>query len=502
MKPLCASLSLSQLLRVLWAGTLVTIPVTSFRCFPGGEGTFVRPLAFLPLAVLLVVLVVRAFRHEVDLPWTAALVPLTAFLMVAALASVVAILLAPLPMRGQDVIGRSLRAWITLIMGVAFFVGAIWMNRDEAQLRFSVKWLLIGLAADVVWSGLQAATFYLHILPKPLVTQWQRLFSLRELIRTNRISGMAYEPSWLAGQIATVYLPWLLAGALTGLRVFRFRWLEPLLLLLAMLMVLATYSRGGIFTVTISALLVIVLAGRFEVSSTWKRYMDHRSRPAAIGIRAGIVVVVIVALTGAGFWLGQKGYVSRLWQARADNLADFLIQNSAGARGAYAAGALETYQDHPWTGVGLGASGLYMYSRLPDWAMTSVPEIARQLSPESDLYPNPKNLFVRILAETGLLGLIMFLPFLFLLLAEAIQALRGSTLVGRYVGMAGLCTWLALLLYNMTQDSFATPNLWLNLGILAGTSRAGWTHVRRAADSVTRRKAPGEKSARMRGVSA
>ena len=37
---------------------------------------------------------------------------------------------------------------------------------------------------------------------------------------------MAYEPSWLAGQIATVYLPWLLAAALTRVRVFRFRWLE------------------------------------------------------------------------------------------------------------------------------------------------------------------------------------------------------------------------------------------------------------------------------------
>ena len=157
---------------------------------------------------------------------------------------------------------------------------------------------------------------------------------------------------------------------------------------------------------------------------------------------------------------------------RRENLADFLVQNSAGARGAYLASAMAVYADHPWTGVGPGASGLYMYSRMPDWALTSVPEIARQLSPTSNLYPNPKNLYVRLLAETGLLGLLTYGSFLLVLLAEALRALRRGTPAWRYVGIAGLCTWLAVLLYNMTQDSFATPNLWLNLGMLAGLSRS------------------------------
>jgi hypothetical protein len=38
----------------------------------------------------------------------------------------------------------------------------------------------------------------------------------------------------------------------------------------------------------------------------------------------------------------------------------------------------------------------------------------------------------------------------------------------RYLGIAGLFSWLALAMYNVTQDSFATPNLWINFGILAG----------------------------------
>jgi hypothetical protein len=49
----------------------------------------------------------------------------------------------------------------------------------------------------------------------------------------------------------------------------------------------------------------------------------------------------------------------------------------------------------------LGASGFYIYQNLPDWSLTTVPEIASSLSPENRLYPNPKNLYVRLLAETG-----------------------------------------------------------------------------------------------------
>jgi hypothetical protein len=463
----------AALARILWGATLVTLPVTSFRYFPAGQGTYVRPLAFLPLALLWIVLIVRLLKRETTIPRAHALVALTAFVLIGFLTSLIGVMLAPLPMRGQEVLARTLRAWATLIMGVAFFLGAAWMNRTEADLRFSVRWLLVGLAANVLWSGVQAATFYLGVFPKPLVTQWQRLFSLRELIRTNRISGMAYEPSWLAGQIATVYMPWLIAAALTRFRVATLRWIEPVLLVAAASLVVATSSRGGILTFAASAGVTILIAGRAEVAAAWKWFVEgaHRTTDRALRVAGVLAAAGIVA--AAGLFLAQKGYVSRLWETRASDFSQFLIQNSAGARGAYFTSAFSTYQDYPWTGVGLGASGFYMYDRLPDWALTTVPEIARQLSPHSMLYPNPKNLYLRLLAETGLFGLILFLAFQLALLGDAVRALGRRILPWRYIGVAALCTWLALIFYNMTQDSFATPNLWINLGILSGLTSDG-----------------------------
>jgi O-antigen ligase len=167
-------------------------------------------------------------------------------------------------------------------------------------------------------------------------------------------------------------------------------------------------------------------------------------------------------------FLSQKEYITRLFNTRAESLEDFIIENSAGARAAYIFGALGAYEESPITGVGLGASGFYIYDHLPDWALTTVPEIARQLSPENRLYPNPKNLYVRLLAETGLIGFFVFIAFLFSVLGDTLSALQSKTILGRYLGIAGIFSWFAIALYNLTQDSFATPNIWINFGILVG----------------------------------
>jgi O-antigen ligase len=300
------------------------------------------------------------------------------------------------------------------------------------------------------------------------VTHWQRIFSMRELVKTNRVSGMAYEPAWLAGQIATVYLPWLFASLLTRLRMTRFKWLEMILLGLAVLLLLATFSRGGLLTVVGASALTLLFVGRAELHAAWNWFVSGFQPGNNWLLRVGVIVLFVGALAGAGLFLSQKGYITRLFNTRAESFEDFIIENSAGARAAYTFGALGAYEEHPITGVGLGASGFYIYEHLPDWALTTVPEIARQLSPENRLYPNPKNIYVRLLAETGLIGFFVFIAFLFSVLGDGLNALGSKTIFGRYLGIAGIFSWFAIALYNVTQDSFATPNIWINFGILVG----------------------------------
>ncbi|OGO21967.1 MAG: hypothetical protein A2Y54_10990 [Chloroflexi bacterium RBG_16_51_16] len=464
-------ISLEKGARFFWAAALVSLPVTSFRYFPFvGEGTFVRPLAIYPLACLLIVLTIQILRREISWPLSGAVVPLTGLVLVAAATSVLGILLAPIELRGQTILERELRAWLTLIIGLIFFLSTVLMNQGETHLGFTVSWLLVGLVLDLAWSGLQAITFYTPFLQKETVTHWQLIFSMRELVRTNRISGLAYEPGWLAGQMTTVYLPWLFASLITGIRVTRWRWFEPVLFISAILLILASYSRGGLIQAVGAAFLTFLIAGSGKLRSAWKWFYAGFQNGSGLFARLGIILLTAAILVTSVVYLGQKNYLSRLWNTDAESVEEFVIENSAGARAAYNIGALAAYHAHPWTGVGLGSSGFYIYSNLPDWALTTVPEIARQLSPENQLYPNPKNLYIRLLAETGLIGFLLFAAYLLAILGDALAALMKKEMIWHFLGTAGLFTWVALLLYNFTQDSFATPNIWINFGVLAGIS--------------------------------
>ncbi|HVF24837.1 MAG TPA: O-antigen ligase family protein [Anaerolineales bacterium] len=455
--------------RFLWGAALFTLPVTSFRYFPFlGDTTYVRPLAFYPIAFLIPLLLIQIMRGKASLPRAGALTPLAVWVLFILAATSFGALLDPLPLRGQEYAGRAIRAWATLIIGLSFFVSAVWMNRNEDDLRFTVRWLLAGLVMDILWSGVQSLAFYTPLLEKVTVTHWQRAFSMRELVRTNRVSGMAYEPAWLAGQLVTVYLPWLLASILTRLRVTRFKWLEITLFGLTVCLLLATFSRGGLLIAVAASLLTILIAGRAELRMLFAWFISGFQRGGNWILRVAIVVLAIGALAGAGLFLGQKGYITRLFDTQADSLEDFIIKNSAGARAAYTFGALGAYEQNPMTGVGLGASGLYIYDNLPDWAMTTVPEIARQLSPENRLYPTPKNMYARLLAETGLFGFILYFAFLFSVLGDSLMGLQSRKTFVRYLGIAGLFSLIAIALYNNTQDSFATPNIWLIPGVVTG----------------------------------
>jgi len=461
--------TLTKLTRVLWGAVLFTLPVTSFRYFPFlGDSTYVRPLSLYPIALLLLILLIQWRRGKASLPRAGTLIPLIGFALAALAATSLGVVLDPLPLRGLEYFGRVVRAWATLVIGISFFISAVWMNRNEEDLRFTVKWLLAGFVMDVLWSGVQSLAFYTPLLKKVTVTYWQRAFSMRELVRTNRVSGMAYEPAWLAGQIATVYLPWVFAALLTRIRVTRLKWLEFVLLGFAVLLLLATYSRGGLLTAGVAFVLTFLLAGRAELKAAWSWFISGFQRGTSLLLRLGVVVVIVAGIVGAGLFLGQKGYIARLFNSNAQSIEEFVIANSAGARAAYTFGALGAYEESPLMGVGLGASGFYIYDHLPDWAMTTVPEIARQLSPENRLIPNPKNMYVRLLAETGLIGFFLFIAFQFSLLGDALIALKNNSQLMRFLGIAGLFSWFAVALYNVTQDSFAIPNIWINLGILTG----------------------------------
>ncbi len=471
-------MNFQKLSRLLWALTLVSLPITSFRYLPFmGAGTVVRPLALYPLAALLLVLFVMLLRRETRFPRLGSLSVLTAFVLATIAATALGATFAPIELRGADYWDRALRAFVTLAIGLSFFVAAAWMNQDEADVKFSVRWLMVGLLGHLVWGAIQ---FYgLNNGYRAELREIQELFSVRGLVKNKRISGFTFEPSWLAAQLATLYLPWLVAGLLNpkGFSKPLGFLINVVLLLGSLAALLATYSRAGLAVVAFAAGITLLVAGRPFLQSAWGWFLagfrpgvakSRSDRMLAAGGRALLILLVVAVIAGAGLFLADKGYIARLWTSDMSDFWGYISSASLGPRIAYAAGAMPAFDSNPITGVGLGASGFWIYPNMPDALLMGEPEIAEALAPDSGLFPNPKNLYVRLLAETGLAGLTLFVAFWLGILADGLAALRREAVVGRFLGAATVFTLAALVFQSISIDSFAMPELWLNLGILAG----------------------------------
>ena len=489
--------------RLLWGLVLLTLPVTSFRYFPLlGKHTYVRPLAFYPLALLYLILLIRLLRKEIKLPWSNALLPFFLFLLFTVFTTGAGALLAPIPMHGNEYWGRAIRAFITFGIGLSFFIAALWMHRGMDDLRHSLKWLYAGLFLTIIWSGVQALAFYTPLLTKSQASEWQLLFSMRGIPKLKRVSGFAFEASWLAGQLVTLYIPWLFASLLTRFRATKYTWLEPLLLLGSLAVLFLTYSRGGLLIAIATTGLTLLISGRKAISrifnwffhpkglnrqgtenaksisetprtkglahlkKTWRTWRLGGSKTYDFITRA-IIFLLIISITWGGIsFLAQQKYVSRLWTVEATSISDYFVKTNAGGRFTYLWAETQLFLDHPVLGTGLGSSGLYLFQYFPDWALYNNPEVTKQLSPTSPLYPNAKNLYLRLLAETGIIGFAIFSSFLLAILAQIGKALQRNKLIG----IAGLFSFIAILTYHLMQDSFAMAELWINFGIVLGVT--------------------------------
>ncbi len=489
-------INLEKASRLLWGLVLLTLPITSFRFFPFlGKHTYVRPLAFYPLALLYLVLFLRLLFSvksvksvaELKLPWSNALLPLLLFFIFTVFATARGALLAPIPLHGNEYWGRAIRAFITFGIGLSFFLAALWMHKDEDDLRHSLKWLYAGLFITILWVGVQAIALHTPLLKKGQVSAWQELFSVRGLTKVRRVSGFAFEASWLAGQLVTLYIPWLLASILTHFRVTKYKWLEPLLLLGAVASLLLTFSRGGMLIAIIATGFTLLISGRKAVSRAFGWFFNRQdaknakknsektplswrlggSKPAHYATRIILLLLIIAMLWGGVAFVAQQEYVSRLWTVEANGISDYFIQINAGGRLTYLWAAAKVYTAHPILGTGLGSTGFYLFQEYPDWAMVNNPEVARQLSPTTNLYPNAKNLYLRLLVETGIIGFFIFGSFLFAILAQIGIALQRN----KFLGIAGLFSFFAIISYYLMQDSFAMAELWINFGIVLGITQ-------------------------------
>ncbi|MBN1145826.1 MAG: O-antigen ligase family protein [Anaerolineales bacterium] len=462
-----------RIVRVAWGLLFVTLPITSFPYFPSGIGgkTLVRPLAVYPLIVLALLLTIpRLFKKP--LPRT--LLPLLAFVVVALISSVAAFSSDLEEFRGVTMASRFIRNMVTLGLGVTFYLTVALLPETWDDLAFSLRWLYAGFALALLWGSLQIP-YVIHY--SPVYFEWadrvQSLISTRKLF-TTRISGMTYEPKWFAEQICFLLLPWLLGAILTRRSLFRWRYkwvtIEWLLLGWSTVILIFTYSRTGLFTLVILAVLGYFLFRLYTQEKLAKKPPKSKWRLALEIISLTVGMIGALVLVGS-----QNTYFSRLWrywteaETRNKTYLEFIAFQQ---RFAYWITAYRTFETSPLLGVGLGNYAFYFDEMLPNQSWHLQPEIIRQITPaeDRDRLITPKNLYARLLAETGLLGTVVFTTFVLAIIGCLLFLWFSQSPDEQYWGMSGSLAMVVFAIVIFSFDSFALPNMWIVFGLITAAA--------------------------------
>ena len=346
---------------------------------------------------------------------------------------------------------RFLRQYFSLVLA-AFVLPITFYNSflkiNSKSLIYSIrKVIYYSFVIVIIYSLIEIliVKFNMINLKKPLLNifDYFAFVEARTDLRLKRISSITFEPPALGTYLITIF-SWMCSYIITSKSYFKFL---PALLVIGLAFV--SGSRAAFFIIIIQAIVfVFAISQSYQYNKTFSKIV----LTSLIAISAGLLVYAPKIIN----------YVDNEIQSFKLNDEDHSLSNKSRFGIQYA--MYQVFLDNPVIGTGYGQQAFDARSKYPSWAKRNNWEFRlKYLNQNSKRFPPGYNLYLRLAAETGALGLLVFLWVILYIMIWCYNNLKmqkNLLAIIVFVSMAGfMLNWLKM-------DTFRIYGFWICLALI------------------------------------
>lgn len=349
---------------------------------------------------------------------------------------------------------------VTCIIGVATFAVnnyffhylSKYFNDTTLYVTFFFK-LISNVYIFVMIIGIIEVLSLSGILPNNIRLYMHYIFSGN--LRADRIQLTSSEPSWASMQLLFIIPSFYYMCSVN--KKYR-KWLY-----IAIILFLFTFSLQGIVTVMIAVILYNFIKNRKNLMKFIPKIL--------LAIVGCILVLFLLYEFAINLTNSNSYYISRLrnFGTKPSSVYEFLLRDgSTYIRVIFPYIGFLLFLKNPLLGIGAGNYRFefqnFIFNRFKEGL--NLNEIVANINA---LSANPKNLYTRILGETGIIGFVIFFIFCYLVISKFAKA--------KFKNKNVVMLWICLLFSFFLQfDSFAYVNFWISMAFINNIKEFGGTN--------------------------
>ncbi len=350
-------------------------------------------------------------------------------------------------------INRFIRQFIALLLSSVVFFQVYWfVLKDKTILEILLlirKVFFCSFIVVSIYGFLEIITVYFGVsLLTPVLESLSYLpfIEVRQHVG-GRISSVSYEPPFLAIYLITI-AGWMFSYIITSKSIKKY---IPSIVVL--LLTFFSGSRTALIVVTIQFLIFIY----------YLYYFYGYKKIVIYSLKYSLLLILTIGLfTGVKFYEAIEEKVESL-----DFIGNLKNNPSNKSRLGIQYASLVVFTKNPISGVGFGQQGFESREEYPTWAIKNNYEFeVFYKNKKEKSFPPGYNVYTRILAELGLIGLLIFFYLQYSMLKQALKLTRYKKKEVRLLGVILFITLIGLFVNWMQIDSFRIYGVWLSLAIL------------------------------------